>query len=540
MTGLYTDSIRLAHSNARQKAVTAKQRQELQLSGNSEFGTDRPRGFADDDVSSQYEAAVRHSRARTQRSNPSDSGTDHDTTTTHGDFDTDAYLNSSACDKDELLAYYRSQIDSFESERAQFLANLKQVEVSRKDFFSLRWELQKRNDEIAELQKALSDAHVYLYDEREQVLKLQAENDEMKVQEIEDRKRIQHLLALTNPTHQEVTYFKDVVPDTLARRFPHKTVQPVDKPIKFTHDLQGRPIRPHTAAVARKSSKSSAYASYDQHYAENPPILRTVYLPSESADSLRMIIDSLRNQLQEQARLHSDRVSALLEDRRIREEESRLRDAHQKDKLEALLRELQEQSALHRDTTRDYLQLRRKAKDNERQWTEELDRLRQQTNQAQAEAEAAKQLQVDQSGAIRAQAQADAEDYAQRFRKQAMDREEDLLIVKEQYAAAQRLYENKINELSRRLKALQSKHKSLTQRRQGEITGFLADTKVLRRQVRNLEKVLVHIAWDKGHSNNHSRNKRDQQSSAAASQMAGDDLQHIKDHLAQMCAKLDL
>lgn len=84
--------------------------------------------------------------------------------------------------------------------------------------------------QIAELQKALSDANVYLYDEREQVrhnsvfhthtmqpiqprthtltacqvLKLQAENDQLKIQELEDRRRIQHLLALTQPVTQEV------------------------------------------------------------------------------------------------------------------------------------------------------------------------------------------------------------------------------------------------------------------------------------------------------------------------------------------------
>jgi coiled-coil domain-containing protein 77 len=37
-----------------------------------------------------------------------------------------------------------------------------------------------------------------------QVLRLQAENDALKTQEIEDRRRIQHLLALTEPVTHEV------------------------------------------------------------------------------------------------------------------------------------------------------------------------------------------------------------------------------------------------------------------------------------------------------------------------------------------------
>ena len=39
-----------------------------------------------------------------------------------------------------------------------------------------------------------------------QILKLQAENDSLKIQEIEDRRRIQHLLALTQPVAQEVRW----------------------------------------------------------------------------------------------------------------------------------------------------------------------------------------------------------------------------------------------------------------------------------------------------------------------------------------------
>ena len=45
-----------------------------------------------------------------------------------------------------------------------------------------RWETLKRMDEITDLQKALSDAHCYLWEEREKGQRLQAENDELKVQ----------------------------------------------------------------------------------------------------------------------------------------------------------------------------------------------------------------------------------------------------------------------------------------------------------------------------------------------------------------------
>lgn len=53
----------------------------------------------------------------------------------------------------------------------------------------MQWELRQREEEIAELQKALSDMQVYLFQEREQVLRLYAENDRLKIRELEDRKR---------------------------------------------------------------------------------------------------------------------------------------------------------------------------------------------------------------------------------------------------------------------------------------------------------------------------------------------------------------
>jgi coiled-coil domain-containing protein 77 len=106
----------------------------------------------------------------------------------------------------ELLTYYRQKIVGFEQERADYLERLAVVERHNGDHHKLRWELRAREEEVAELQKALSDAKVILYDEREQVLKLQAENDSLKSQEIEDRKRIQHLLAMTEPVTREVKH----------------------------------------------------------------------------------------------------------------------------------------------------------------------------------------------------------------------------------------------------------------------------------------------------------------------------------------------
>lgn len=45
----------------------------------------------------------------------------------------------------------------------------------------LQWEIRQREEEIAELQNALSDMQIYLFQEREQALRLYAENDRLKI-----------------------------------------------------------------------------------------------------------------------------------------------------------------------------------------------------------------------------------------------------------------------------------------------------------------------------------------------------------------------
>lgn len=63
--------------------------------------------------------------------------------------------------------------DAFESERASLLDSISKCSVQAADFHQLDWENRRRADEIRELQKALSDAHAFLFEERQRLLSLQ-------------------------------------------------------------------------------------------------------------------------------------------------------------------------------------------------------------------------------------------------------------------------------------------------------------------------------------------------------------------------------
>ena len=114
-----------------------------------------------------------------------------------------------------LLAHYRDRINAFDREREEWLQKLENVRLSQEEAHKTQWELQKRREEISDLQKTLSNAKLSLYEERQHILKLVKESDQLKVKELEDKKKIVELLALNEPLEQEVVFYKDLRPGNI-------------------------------------------------------------------------------------------------------------------------------------------------------------------------------------------------------------------------------------------------------------------------------------------------------------------------------------
>lgn len=97
----------------------------------------------------------------------------------------------------ELLEYYRERIgkpafrfmtlghefvvlERAELDYQEALDAMESIKVSHDDYHRLAWELHQRTSEIGDLQKALSEAQSFLFEERKQLLKALAENDELR------------------------------------------------------------------------------------------------------------------------------------------------------------------------------------------------------------------------------------------------------------------------------------------------------------------------------------------------------------------------
>lgn len=84
---------------------------------------------------------------------------------------------------------------------------------------------------------------------------------------------------------------------------------------------------------------------------------------------------------------------------------------------------------------------------------------------------------------IREAADREVEARVSNYLSQVREREADLLLIREQYAAVQSLYKARVGELKARCARATKQLRALERRRRLEIEGFLTDTKLLRDKV---------------------------------------------------------
>ncbi|KDO25859.1 hypothetical protein SPRG_08802 [Saprolegnia parasitica CBS 223.65] len=116
-----------------------------------------------------------------------------------------------------LLAFYRSRCDAFQAERKEMMDRFRDLEASREARHAVDWQNKMHKQEISELREELTRVRDEAQGARERIATLESDKAALKIQEAEDRKRIQHLLSLTQPIAEEVTFYKDCRPGHTTR-----------------------------------------------------------------------------------------------------------------------------------------------------------------------------------------------------------------------------------------------------------------------------------------------------------------------------------
>ncbi|KAE8296474.1 Coiled-coil domain-containing protein 77 [Larimichthys crocea] len=407
-----------------------------------------------------------------------------------------AYLRPSR----ELLEFYRQKIAQFDVEHEELLQMLEKYRGISEDQHKLQWEVRQREGEIVELQNALSDMQVYLFQEREQSLRLYAENDRLKIRELEDRKKIQHLLALVGTDAGEITYFH--------REPPHKvTISQKSVESRSEENLNLRPTRLKPAVTRKESSrrtKSADGESLEQYKNDNQTLL--------------LQVEALQAQMEEQTRLAKEQIESLMEDRRIKTEEAQAQQHRDQERITALTDKLQRTQNLLHESTRDYLQLKFDTRAHEKGWMVEKDRLLRELDSAQnrlrkagsAGAETGRTWQPSSNTALLLQRpqpesqqthkeelkmlQEDlkqAHRLAEMYREQCITLETELSQIREEGDVGREIFKERSDKMAKRLQLMTQRYEALEKRRAMEVEGFKTDLKHLRQKFKDVEKQLL-------------------------------------------------
>lgn len=397
----------------------------------------------------------------------------------------------------ELLEYYRKKIADFDEEHEDLVKRLERYKETYDEQHKLQWEVHQREEEIAELQKALSDMQVYLFQERDHVLRLYSENDRLKIRELEDRKKIQHLLALVGTDAGEVTYFH--------KEPPHK-VTVLQRPARSrdSHDGKDSSGTGTKRSTSKQAGKGDIHESPERYQRDNQTLL--------------LQVEALQAQIEEQTQLSKEQLQALLEDRRIHMEEAQLQHQRDQDKIKTLTDKLNKTQNLLYESTRDFLQLKSDVRASEKAWMVEKENLlrkigkdsdqligreterekkqRDTKKMLQAEREAGKPHSRDVKTLQEELMQ--EQRLSNMYREQCITLESELARISEERDVGRELFKARSEKMGKRLKLVTQRYEALEKRRNMEVEGFKNDLKQLRQKLKDVEKQLFKVTLNIG------------------------------------------
>ncbi|ELT96376.1 hypothetical protein CAPTEDRAFT_147477, partial [Capitella teleta] len=389
----------------------------------------------------------------------------------------------------ELLEYYRLKIGDFDNEQDIMLQRLDGYKATCEEQVSIhkiQWEIRQREEEISELQKALSDMQVYLFQEREHILRLYSENDRLKIRELDDRKKVATLLSISGLTESEVSYF--------MKEPPAKAIVQQKLPKKLQNELAAA----KNNAVGLSGKKQASMKADEEREA-------AAYRKDNQTLSLQ--VEALQAQLGEQTKLAKEQIDALMEDRRVRMEEFETRRQRDVDKIQTLTEKLHKTQDLLHDSTQDLLSQRYGHRDRERDWMMEKDRFLRELDACKQELNISKDNDIfgitDESEDTRQQQEEEiqslkyelnqAQKLGHMYREQVIQLEDKLSRIREEGEVGKDLFKERSEKMTKRLDLMNQRYADLERRRNLEVEGFKNDIKLLRGRLKAVEKQLFKV-----------------------------------------------
>lgn len=362
----------------------------------------------------------------------------------------------------DLIKSYENQISKFNSEREDYESRLKCLADTAHDFTNSLITIEEKNKEINRLQNALSDAHIYLYEERQKLLYLRDENKELTSINKDLEIRLNSITSEFCPTMQTVRFSKTEIPK-----------------ITTTH-------HPSNATTQKKKGKKKGKKSKNNNNHEQC-IIRTVYLPTDNVEHLKDKIKYLQIKIQDQDKLLKDRERAFMEDRsiRMREKEQILKD---KQKTTILCQEkISSLQTIQYSTMKDYLSLKRTYNVKQSEFQRQIANLTIDKNDAKNLYELALGKLLNFAEEFSGNCTNQVRLYLQQARRHLFGKQSDLEMLHEQMISTRQHLERKLKITSEKYLETRKKLKNLERRRKLEIEGFQVDIGNLRKEVKEIK-----------------------------------------------------
>ncbi|CAG8459345.1 50_t:CDS:10 [Ambispora leptoticha] len=336
---------------------------------------------------------------------------------------------------EDLLRYYKERVEKAEREYQNAIDSFNKCKVSHEEHHKLTWELNQRTHEISELQKTLSETQLFLTQERRRLMRVVAENDELRVQEVQDRRKIQYLLSITAPEHSddEIDNQRDKNP--------------------------------------------------------NHPDPR-----DDQIECLNLKVKTLTTQLEEQRHGYEEIIASLEMDRQALIEEEKLRRQYDSDKIQELTAKVQRLDLFCRESTKELLQIKKDQRAEEQRMHEEHADLLQKFISLKTQLNEEKERNDTIERTVENKIAKKHETIMAELRRQIGNYEDELRVLKTEQKNSETGFRRKIANLLKKIDTLTANYNALRKRRNFDLEGFTNDISMLRKELKGLEKQILKYA----------------------------------------------
>jgi hypothetical protein len=252
---------------------------------------------------------------------------------------------------EEILHYYREKSDNIQNERTEWLQQLNYIKQSIQNVHLKERELMDKKVTIAEQQKALSESHIMMFDEKLHELILMKDNEELKKAEEKDRMKIKELMSLTD--------------DFKAKPEANSVTVTDSRPKNNKKESLGIERNTKSHKESRQTYASKYKQSMQVCKNKQSGKIKTIFLPHEDVNKVRMQIDSLRQYKEQQKKLYQQCLSAYDKDKNIKNQELQLRKQDFAVKYAQLQEIVKKRNEKKESICRDYFQERHRIKNTE-------------------------------------------------------------------------------------------------------------------------------------------------------------------------------